>query len=1618
MSFAPRRPLVRLLATVAGAGMLVAGLVPPAVADTAPTVPGEPTTVSADGLPTVQIDGVVWQQVVIGDTVYAAGSFTTARPAGAAPGTSTVARANLLAYDLRTGVLKSSFAPTTNAQVLTIAASPDGDRLYIGGDFTEVNGLTVWRIAAIDPTTGALDPTFLPKPHARVRTIVADADTVWFGGLFSGVGTETRTRLAAARASDGALLPWAPQAAGASGVNALVLSPDGSTIVAGGSFTTLNGSSNPGYGLGAVDATTGALLPFAANAVVRNGGTNSAFTSLVSDGESVYGTGYHYGSGGNLEGTFAANWDTGELLWLEDCHGDTYSVWASDDVVYQASHKHYCANIGGFPQTEPWTFSRATAMTKDATHLITREQYGYANFEGRPTPSLLPWFPDLNLGKYTGQDQGPWTVTGTDEYVLMGGEFTTVNGRPQQGLVRFAVPSIAPNDVGPQITGGKVDLSGTSPTAGTIRLQWTANHDPDNRDLTYELYRTSTTTPAIHRVVQPSTFYQRPAMGFVDTGRVPGTAYRYRLKATDPHGNVAWSDFITVTASGTTAPTSTYADLVQADGAVSLWRLGESSGTRAIDDAGWNDLSVGTGVTRGTPGALAGDASTAATFNGTANGVAVTRTDAWGENSLTVEAWFRTSTTRGGGIIAFGNLPSGNSPLTDRQVYMGNDGRLNFGSRGGSSGQVVTSAQAYNDNQWHHVAATLGASGMRLYVDGVRVGSRDDVTKGRDAYGFWRVGGDNLTGWANRPTSNNFQGVIDEVAVYHQELTHERVAAHWAAGGRTSPLPAAPADAYGQAVQALGPELYWRTDERSGTTAADASFYANPGTYRNGPVLGAPGALAGVPGTAATFDGANDILSSARQVTNPRIYSLELFFRTTTTAGGTLLGLAGSNTALSTNRDRNIVMEADGRLAFGVRTTNPTIVRSAAAYNDGQWHHVVATQSGEGMRLYVDGALVGSDPTTTAQSYAGYWKVGGERTWGPQTYFAGSIDEVAVYGSALTPEQVLLHAQLAQGPPNTLPTAAFTETVEHLDLQVDGRGSADPDGTIATWAWDFGDGSTASGATATHRYDEAGQYDVRLTVTDDRGGQSTVVRTVTATDPPPPGVLAVDAFDRAVTNAWGTADIGGAWALTGSPTRFSVAGGVARMSLSTAGSGASAHLGTSAGDTDMRSVVSLDKLPNAGAVLVSAVARKVGADDYRTRVRIGADGAVTLALMRVVGSTETTLASGGVAGLTYAPGDRLHVRTMLTGTSPTTLQTVVWKNGQPEPAAWRLTTTDATANLQQPGGVGFVTYLGATATNLPVVVRFDDLSVVEPGVAPPADQPPVAAFVAQAQDLGVTLDGTSSSDPDGTVTAWSWDLGDGAVKTGATVTHTYGAAGTYPVRLTVTDDDGLTATTVQDVTVTAPGLPPALARDAFGRSVANAWGTADVGGAWTVVGDPAKFSVVDGAARTTLMNGGGASAYLDGVVSDRTDVSAVVGLPALPDAGAVLVSVTGRRVAADEYRTKLRVGADGVVTLALTRVAGSQELTLATTTVAGLVAVPGDRLRVRMSVEGTGTATLRAKVWRDGQAEPGWLRSTTNTYAPLQAPGSIGVVTYLGATATNVPFVVTVDELEARTPDA
>ena len=1093
----------RFMAFVATAGLalgllVVAGM--PAKAAPAPVVPTPAGTVTADALPTVQVDGVVWSQVVVGNVVYAGGSFANARPSGSAPGQNLVARNHLLAYDLTTGQLVTSFAPTFNAQVLSLSASTDGRHIYAVGDFTTVNGQARRRVAAVDATTGALVSAFNPAGvNSRARAVAVTTDAVYVGGGFAGLGNGLlRNNLAAFRTSDGAALPWDPDADYT--VWAVTVSQDGQSVLAGGSFRNVGGQ--PAYGLAKIGATD-AVLDTTWRPAVRNAGPDAGISSLRVQGSFVYGTSWHFGPGGNLEGTFKIPVSDPTLEWVTDCHGDNYSAFMANGVVYTAGHSHYCGTHGGgMPQYEQWRFLHAMAWTDTAQGDILTDALGYPEWRGRAqAPSLVSWLPDMSMGTYTGQYQAGWNVAGTDDYILYGGEFPTVNGVGQQGLVRFARTPISPARQGPQFTGGAFIPRLVPTSSSTLRVSWAAGFDRDDFDLGYRVIRDGAWGTPRHTTTSRSNWWNVPALGFVDTGLTPGATYRYQLVANDDDGNTVYGGSATVTMPATSPETTSYSRAVRADGARIYWPMNETSGLQINDRAAGTAAMSGVGVTDGRgntginwnqPGAIAGDSAAQLTDNDWSRVYALGAETA--PDTFTIQAWVRSSTTRGGRVFGFGDLQFGDSDHHDRHLYMDNAGRINFGVRAeDNTTRVVTSAAAYNNNQWHMLTATMSSTGMRLYVDGALVGQRADTTSGEAYLGYWRLGGDWFTvpagtpGWPNVPSSRNFVGNVDELAVYPSALSQAQVQAQYALRG----------------------------------------------------------------------------------------------------GGG---GGGGTNQS---------------------------------------------------------------------------------------------------------------------------PVASFTTETAGLTATFDGSGSSDPDGSVAAWTWSFGDGGSSTGMTSTRTYAAGGTYTVSLTVTDNNGATGTTSRQVVVADPVDPAVIAADDFERTTVNGWGAAAPGGAWSTTTAASNFAVTGGSGTMRLA-AGSGPSAYLGsTSAVGVDLRTAMRFDKASTGSGVYASLVSRRIGSSDYRLKVRV-ASSSTTAYLVRTVAGSETILATYALPGLVVTASDSLDLRLAASGTNPTTLTGKVWRSGTAEPAVWQMTTTDATASLQAPGAMGVYAYLSGSATNAPITLGLPSFVATAP----------------------------------------------------------------------------------------------------------------------------------------------------------------------------------------------------------------------------------------------------------------------------------------------------------------
>jgi signal peptidase I len=215
-------------------------------------------------------------------------------------------------------------------------------------------------------------------------------------------------------------------------------------------------------------------------------------------------------------------------------------------------------------------------------------------------------------------------------------------------------------------------------------------------------------------------------------------------------------------------------------------------------------------------------------------------------------------------------------------------------------------------------------------------------------------------------------------------------------------------------VPTNSPFLYYRFDEPSGISAADSSVNGRTGTLHGG-VTHVAGSCVSSSSPALALDGSTGFISTPNPVSSPDVFSEELWFKTTTTAGGKLIGFGNSQTGASSQFDRHVYMTDAGHLVFGVYVSATLTVSSPLAYDDGAWHHMVAALSVAGMRLYVDGALVASNSNfTTAEPDTGYWRIGGDSLSGwpsapTSNFFKGTIDDAAVYTTALTALQVSSH---------------------------------------------------------------------------------------------------------------------------------------------------------------------------------------------------------------------------------------------------------------------------------------------------------------------------------------------------------------------------------------------------------------------------------------------------------------------------------------------------------------------------------------------------------------------------------------------------------------------------------
>ncbi|MFN7927357.1 MAG: glycoside hydrolase family 44 protein [Blastocatellia bacterium] len=174
------------------------------------------------------------------------------------------------------------------------------------------------------------------------------------------------------------------------------------------------------------------------------------------------------------------------------------------------------------------------------------------------------------------------------------------------------------------------------------------------------------------------------------------------------------------------------------------------------------------------------------------------------------------------------------------------------------------------------------------------------------------------------------------------------------------------------------------------------------------------------------------------------------------------------------------------------------------------------------------------------------------------------------------------------------------------------------------------------------------------------------------------------------------------------------------------------------------------------------------------------------------------------------------VSKVLSGNTPATINLANFSNtGVAQ--VWQLTSTNTINHLANINFSG-----GSFSTSLPP--QSITLFVIPTAFG---NQPPVASASATPTTglapLAVNFNGSASSDPDGTISSYAWDFGDGTTGTGATVSHTYTTVGTLNARLTVADDKGAVASITIPITVTSnlPAAPSNLTATAASTTQIN-----------------------------------------------------------------------------------------------------------------------------------------------------------------------------------------------------
>jgi hypothetical protein len=441
------------------------------------------------------VTGRVNSLLVVGNKVFVGGTFSAVTD----PSGNTFPITNLAVYLPASNTFDTSWHPQPNDNVAALAASADGSKLYIGGDFSSVNGAKASRLASLSVATGATTSGWKPSASATVNALGVSGGMVYVGGKFAQLndpaGVARIPYLARVSEATGRIdRNWKPTPDAQ--VRAVAFSTSGSQVFVGGDFTVIAGVSTQPH-LVSLTTTNGTLAPGFKAAPYNQGSRPEVFGLAVDGSNLLIAAG---GGGGSCAAERATN---GALTWSYHANGDVQSVSVANGTVWCGGHFDGPTSFAG----------------------LSRKKLAAVN---EADGAILAYDPVIDSAL------GLWSTAASGNGVYVGGDFTHIDFKDQPHFA-FVMPSSAA--VAPLPPPNLAVRSGDH----QARLFWDVPFSDGGSSLkNYQVFR-GVNGGSMTQVASTG------SLSYVNNGLTNGTTYQFAVKATNALGASALSASQTVT---------------------------------------------------------------------------------------------------------------------------------------------------------------------------------------------------------------------------------------------------------------------------------------------------------------------------------------------------------------------------------------------------------------------------------------------------------------------------------------------------------------------------------------------------------------------------------------------------------------------------------------------------------------------------------------------------------------------------------------------------------------------------------------------------------------------------------------------------------------------------------------------------------------------------------------------------------------------------------------------------------------------------------------------------------------------------------------------------------------